>query len=71
LRQKQIEEKYIREAVASLPDDEYRNVLIDLLASKAKTVKEKDSYTRRNKLLAFAQSKGFGVDEALKLIDKM
>jgi regulatory protein len=71
LRQKQIEDKYIREAIASLPDDEYRNVLNDLLTTKAKTVKEKDPYTRRNKLLAFAQSKGFGVDEALKLIGGM
>lgn len=71
LRLKQIEDKYIREAMNSLPEAEYQKVLTDLLTSKVRTVKEKDAYTRRSKLLAFAQSKGFGVEEALKVIEKI
>jgi len=71
LKGKHIEEKYIRSALDNLPEDAYQKVLIDLLASKARTVKEKDFYSRRNKLLAFAQSRGFGVDEALRIIEKM
>src|SRR5512133_3714208 len=31
LRQKQIEEKYLKEALAQLPEDAYRQVLLDLL----------------------------------------
>ena len=71
LKGKHIEDKYIREALDNLPEDAYRKVLTDLLTSKAWTVKEKDAYTRRNKLLAFAQSKGFGVDESLRIIGEM
>lgn len=71
LKGKHMEDKYIREALDHLPEDDYQGVLIDLLASKARTLKEKDSYARRNKLLAFAQGKGFGVEEALKIIGKV
>ncbi len=71
LKGKHMEDEYIRAALDNLPGDEYRKVLTDLLTSKAKTVQEKDPYTRRNKLLAFAQSRGFGVDEALKLIEEI
>ena len=52
LRQKQIEEPFIREALSRLPEDAYRKVLLDLLSAKAKSLKEKDAYTRRNKLLS-------------------
>jgi regulatory protein len=71
LRQKQIEEPFIREALSSLPEDAYRKVLLDLLSAKAKTVKEKDAYNRRNKLLSFALSHGFETEEALKVIGKL
>lgn len=69
LRQKQVEEKYIREALTHIPEDAYRQVLTDLLSAKAKTVKEKDAYTRRGKLLAFVQSHGFEMEEALKILE--
>ena len=71
LRQKQIEEKFIKEALAHLPEDAYRKILLDLLSAKAKTVKEKEPYARRSKLLAFAQSRGFEVEEALRIIERM
>ena len=71
LRQKQIEEQFIREALSRLPEDAYRKVLLDLLSAKAKSVKEKDAYTRRNKLLSFAMSHGFETEEALEVIGKL
>lgn len=71
LREKQLEEKYIQEALANLPGEVYRKVLLDLLSAKAKTVKEKDPYTRRGKLLAFAQSRGFEAEEALRILESM
>ncbi len=68
LRQKQVEEKWIRVALSEIPDDAYRKVLTDLLSAKAKTVKDTDSYARRSKLIAFAQSHGFEMDEAMRIL---
>jgi len=71
LRQKQIEEPFIREALSRLPEDAYRKVLLDLLSAKAKSVKEKDAYTRRNKLVSFAMSHGFETDIAMDIIGSL
>lgn len=71
LRQKQIEDKVIKEALAHLPEDAYRKMLLDLLSAKAKTLKSLDPYIRRNKLLAFAQSRGFEADEANRIIERL
>lgn len=68
LRQKQVEEKYIREALTHIPEDAYRTVLHDLLSAKAKTLKDGDAYTRRSKLMAFALSRGFESESAMKII---
>ena len=71
LRQKQVEDKYIRDALSNLSADAYLKMLHDLLSAKAKTIRETDGYTRRGKLLAFAQSRGFEIDVAMKIIGKM
>ncbi|MCX6219992.1 MAG: regulatory protein RecX [Bacteroidia bacterium] len=71
LRQKQVEDKYIREALSNLPQDVYLKVLLDLLSAKAKTIRDTNGYTRRGKLLAFAQSRGFEIDIAIKIIERM
>lgn len=71
LRQKQIEEVYIREALSNLPEEAYHKMLLDLLSAKAKTIRETDGFTRRGKLLAFAQSRGFESDIAMKIIERM
>jgi len=71
LRQKHLEDRVVQHALSGIPEDAYREVLLDLLSAKAKTLKAMDAYTRRSKLLAFAQSRGFEVEEALKLIAQM
>jgi regulatory protein len=71
LRQKQVEEQYSREALSQLPAEDYQKVLRDLLSAKARTLKEQDTWSRRNKLLAFAQSHGFEVDLALPIIEQI
>jgi len=71
LRQKQVEDRYIREALSNLPEDAYRKVLLDLLSAKAKTIRDTDAFTRRGKLLAFAQGRGFEIDIAIKIIERM
>ncbi len=71
LRQKHLGEREIQEAMSVIPEDQYAQVLLDLLSAKAKTIKEKDGYARRSKLLAFAQSRGFETEEALRVISRM
>ncbi|MEI6274488.1 MAG: regulatory protein RecX [Prolixibacteraceae bacterium] len=71
LRQKKLEEKMIREALTHIPENTYREVLSDLLSAKAKTIRENDAYTRRSKLMAFAQSRGFEADTAMKVVDRL
>ncbi len=69
LRQKQVEETFIREALSNLQEDVYLKVLANLLSAKAKSVKDINPYARRGKLLAFAQSRGFEADAALRIIE--
>jgi regulatory protein len=71
LRQKQIEDKHIREALSRLPEDAYSKVLYDLLSAKAKTIREKDAYTRRNKLVSYAMGHGFEMDIAMDIIGSL
>ena len=71
LRMKQVEEDFIREALANLPDQAYQTVLLDLLSAKAKTIRVGDPYAKKGKLLAFAQGRGFEADLALKLMEKI
>ncbi len=71
LRQKQLEEAIIRSALSGIPDEAYRKTLHDLISAKAKTIREKDPYTYRNKLLAFAQSRGFEPNETLRMIERL
>ena len=71
LRQKKIAEKNIREALSLIPENTYHQILTDLLTLKAKSIKETDPYHRRNKLLVFAQSRGFEADEIRRIIEKM
>ncbi len=71
LKMKHIEERYIKEALSGLQEESYQKVLLGLLTAKAKTIKEKDFYSRRGKLLAFAQSRGFENDEAIRIIEQL
>ena len=71
LRMKQVEERFIRMALDNLPDQAYRAVLLDLLSAKAKSLGAEEAYTRKGKLLAFAQGRGFEVDLAVKLLERI
>lgn len=71
LRQKHLGNMVIQGALDNLDEGLYAEVLLELLSAKVKTVKEKDPYTRRSKLIAFAQSRGFEVDLALQLMEKI
>lgn len=71
LRQKQVEEEYIKEALSRLPAEAYLTVLKDLISAKANTIKDQQPFAKRQKLLAFAQSHGFEVDISLSIIESI
>jgi regulatory protein len=63
LRKKQIPEPLIREALENLNPEENRERLRSLLEQKRKSVKGKNEFEIKQKLLRFAASKGFSQEE--------
>lgn len=59
LRQKQISSEAIDEALENLDEDEYLGILQQLIKAKKKSVKGKNDYECRCKLIKFAMSRGF------------
>ena len=59
LMQKGIDKEVIDEALGQTDEEAYRQRLIDILKTKAKTVKADSDFERKRKLAAFAMQKGF------------
>ncbi|HDR67954.1 MAG TPA: RecX family transcriptional regulator [Bacteroidaceae bacterium] len=59
LRQKQVPEELIEEALNSLSDNDYRETCLQLLRSKIKSIKDTNPLARKAKLLRFASQRGF------------
>jgi len=67
LRQKQIPEPIIREALDQINEDLYTKTLQILLKAKVKSVKGGSDYERKGKLAVFAQSHGFEAELAFRI----
>ena len=59
LMQKGITKELIDEALGQTDEEVYRQRLIDILKTKAKTVKAETEYEKKRKLAAYAMQKGF------------
>jgi len=59
LRAKKISQEVIDQALETIDNDEYRKALGDMLASHRKSVKARNQYELKGKLMRFALSKGF------------
>lgn len=59
LRAKNISQEILELAFEEIEDKGYADELLKLLTDKAKTVKGKDQYDKRNKLMRFAMGRGF------------
>jgi regulatory protein len=59
LKAKSIPGELIRSALDSIDDELYRNTLKELIASHRKSVKAKNQYDLKGKLLRYGLSKGF------------
>ncbi|MDM8159210.1 regulatory protein RecX [Labilibaculum sp. K2S] len=71
LKQKQIPEYIISDAIYQLDESEYAQNLHDILHGKIKTIREEDPYQLRAKLFRFAQGRGFESQLSLQIIDKL
>ena len=68
LRQKGLPQQDISQALSELSEDEYTQVLSDLLAQKSCSLHTEDDYTRRGKLIRFALVRGFTMEETIPFI---
>ena len=59
LVQKDIAKEIIEEALGQTDEEVYRQRLIDILTTKAKTVKAVSDFEKKRKLAAYAMQKGF------------
>ncbi len=59
LKSKKIPEKTINEALKSIDNDQYINLLKGLLEGHRRTIKAKNKYDLKSKLLHYGLSKGF------------
>ena len=59
LRAKQISNHDIQEALNTIEEDEYEEILVSVIKSKAKTIKDVDTYEGRTKLFRYAASRGY------------
>ena len=67
LMQKHIPELYVQMGLSELDEEEYLEVLKNVIASK--TIDEDDEYLRNNKLVKYAVQKGFQANLAWKVIN--
>lgn len=71
LRQKQIPEPIVREALDQINDELYTKTLQTLLKAKVKSIKGASDYERKAKLAVFAQSHGFEAELAFRIANEL
>lgn len=71
LRMKGIAEEDYEEALSSVEDADYESVLQPLLKSKMKSVKAKNDYEFRMKLIRFAVGRGFSYEQITRSLDNL
>ncbi len=71
LRGKQIASSLIDEALEQINEAEYAEKLAELLHSKKRSVKNKDTWQTKAALARFAQSRGFEPDIVFRTIDQI
>lgn len=71
LYMKRIPESIYRPILDEQCNEDYEDILMPLLRNKLRTVKGKNSYDIRNKIIRFALSRGFETDLVLKAVDKL
>lgn len=69
LRMKGVPQLFIDEALEEISEDESYETLLSLLQKKLPSVKGKNGYEVKMKLMRFAMSRGFNADMARKIVE--
>lgn len=68
LREKRVAKESIADAIEQIDEEEYSNVLKEVIAGKRKELKGKEDYQTQQKILRFAASRGFEPSLIMKII---
>ncbi|WP_029906635.1 regulatory protein RecX [Prevotella sp. 10(H)] len=71
LKKKKISESIYNPVFEELSGDEFEEQLMHILTIKAKSVKGKNDYDRKTKLIRFALGRGFPIDLTIKCVNKL
>ncbi|WP_165025476.1 regulatory protein RecX [Dysgonomonas sp. ZJ279] len=71
LKKRKIAESIYKPILEELSNDDFEQQLIHILSVKIKSVKAKDDYEKKTKLIRFALGRGFSMDLAIKCINKI
>jgi regulatory protein len=71
LKQHNLDETIIQDALESLDQTEYRDTIENLIITKSKTVSAKNSYQKKHKIAQFMIAKGFEPDITWEIIEKL
>lgn len=68
LRMQRLDAHDIQQAMDQIPEDEYMDILQNVLTTKARSVKARSTYERNGKLIRFAIGRGFEMSLICKLL---
>ena len=71
LRLKNIPSECYADAIEEIDSEEYLSALTDLLRRKLRSVKAASDYERNGKLIRFAASHGYGMDDILRCLKQI
>ncbi|OQX99017.1 MAG: hypothetical protein B6I20_10420 [Bacteroidetes bacterium 4572_117] len=71
LRQKQIEASIIANALNEINEDEYIEILRAELKKKLKSLKNDEKHKVKEKLLRFAQSRGYEIELSITMVEEL
>lgn len=69
LREKRLPQEYINETIESIDDEQYAEILKEVIAIKRRELKGKDDFATRQKLIRHAASRGFEPSIIMRFIN--
>lgn len=71
LERRQVPDLIIQIGLEEIEDEEYKETLREILERKSREIKEKDMFKRKQKLVAFAQQKGYHYGLIKEVLDNL
>lgn len=71
LKKRKISSAIYTSILEELDNSDFEKQLLHILRIKARSIKAKDHYDKKNKLIRFALGRGFSMDLTIKCVDKI